>query len=30
MILRGWPFEPLGGNIELDGEKPPGGGAVPS
>jgi len=30
MKLRGWPFEPLGSDIESDGGKPPGGGGVPS
>jgi hypothetical protein len=30
MNLKGWPFEPLGGGIETEGGKPPGGGGVPS
>ena len=28
MNLKGWPFEPLGGDIASDGD-PPGGGGIP-
>jgi len=28
MKLKGWPFEPLGGDIVTDGD-PPGGGGIP-